>query len=930
MAFHKQKYRLILPKLFLLVFCFFAESRAQDIETIGNPLIKNFKRADYQGSRQNWDISQSPKTKYIYFANSKGLLEYDGSKWRLFNFPHVLRSVLVDSRGRIFTGALGEFGEWSKSENGNLEYHSLKNQINDQAFLTESVWNIIEVPEGVLFQSFAQAYIFKKNNKIEKLKVPTNIHFFNQIYNRTVVPSIEKGIYEYSAGKFLEIPGSNTFFKNHSFATVMEGNAKNVFYGTSRGVFSQQDKEFKPFNLSLNSFLEKNKLNKSAKVNDSTFAFGTLSTGVILTDKAGEIKHIFNKNNGLINNTVLSMLVDLEGNLWVGLDDGISQIQLNNPVNFFEDISGEIGTVYDVVKFENQFFIGSNHGLFKYDQATKRFHLVAGTQGQVWKLEVIDNQLIIGHNDGTFRLAKNQLTKISDITGGWCISALKNNKNVFIQGTYTSLVLFEKNQDGLWIQKNRLSGINEGIKQLFEDAKGNIWINKATGGIAKVKLTEEMSRVKVMEEFKGANFESGTVDLFFFNQKVWVSGPGGTMWYDKKEKKFVKTKDVPFSGENARFYNFYEKYLFSVNKNGNIKLWTGGKGRIYSWLADRSLVEESENIRIIKNKQLVLCLEDGFAVGNLDEMIKRDSKKFSPPSVNGLFFEKGSSLNLRFDSLQTQKTEIPFLNNSFCIQFSPNTFSHSAKFSYLLDGVNNSWSEFESTPQTCFNNLSAGSYKFWLKSNLSDEITLFEFDVLPPWYWSIWSKILYLLLLVGLVWLLYFLQDKNIKKQKQKLELKHREEVEKQQQEIIKIRNQQLEQDIIRKSEELANSTMVLIKKNELLTKIKDEVVKESKEKKSLVNLIDSNISSSHDWKVFESNFNQVHEEFLKKLQLEHPQLSHGDLKLAAYLRMNLSTKEIAQLLNITVRSVELKRYRLRKKLNITTDENLNDLMMKI
>jgi DNA-binding CsgD family transcriptional regulator len=107
-------------------------------------------------------------------------------------------------------------------------------------------------------------------------------------------------------------------------------------------------------------------------------------------------------------------------------------------------------------------------------------------------------------------------------------------------------------------------------------------------------------------------------------------------------------------------------------------------------------------------------------------------------------------------------------------------------------------------------------------------------------------------------------------------------------------------------------------------------VVKESKEKKSLVNLIDSNISSSHDWKVFESNFNQVHEEFLKKLQLEHPQLSHGDLKLAAYLRMNLSTKEIAQLLNITVRSVELKRYRLRKKLNITTDENLNDLMMKI
>jgi FixJ family two-component response regulator len=96
------------------------------------------------------------------------------------------------------------------------------------------------------------------------------------------------------------------------------------------------------------------------------------------------------------------------------------------------------------------------------------------------------------------------------------------------------------------------------------------------------------------------------------------------------------------------------------------------------------------------------------------------------------------------------------------------------------------------------------------------------------------------------------------------------------------------------------------------------------------MNLIDSNISSEQDWQVFESNFNKVHEEFLKKLIELYPNLTPSDLKLAAYLRMNLSSKEIAQLFNITHRSVELKRYRLRKKMELDTEVNLGEFMMKI
>jgi FixJ family two-component response regulator len=132
---------------------------------------------------------------------------------------------------------------------------------------------------------------------------------------------------------------------------------------------------------------------------------------------------------------------------------------------------------------------------------------------------------------------------------------------------------------------------------------------------------------------------------------------------------------------------------------------------------------------------------------------------------------------------------------------------------------------------------------------------------------------------------------------------------------------------------------MTLIKKNELLLDIKQEVDNLKKESgrnvgnqayRQIMNLIDSNISSEQDWQVFESNFNKVHEEFLKKLIELYPNLTPSDLKLAAYLRMNLSSKEIAQLFNITNRSVELKRYRLRKKMELDTEINLGEFMMKI
>ena len=87
-------------------------------------------------------------------------------------------------------------------------------------------------------------------------------------------------------------------------------------------------------------------------------------------------------------------------------------------------------------------------------------------------------------------------------------------------------------------------------------------------------------------------------------------------------------------------------------------------------------------------------------------------------------------------------------------------------------------------------------------------------------------------------------------------------------------------------------------------------------------------MTSEESWRIFEDNFNEVHEDFLKRLKQQFPDLSPGDLKLAAYLRMNLSSKEISPLLFISVRSIENKRSRLRKKLGLKEEDNLVDFII--
>jgi DNA-binding CsgD family transcriptional regulator len=230
-----------------------------------------------------------------------------------------------------------------------------------------------------------------------------------------------------------------------------------------------------------------------------------------------------------------------------------------------------------------------------------------------------------------------------------------------------------------------------------------------------------------------------------------------------------------------------------------------------------------------------------------------------------------------------------------------------------------------------FTNLPEGDYRFEVEANWFGSRAEVQFQVLPPWYRSRLAYMAYALLLIGLFWWLYQLHLRRLTRQARHLEVVRQREL---QRERTLARNRELQEDIKRKSKELANTTLTLAKKNELLLTLKEELDKGRKRSDGQIDLrkaerlIERNLDNEADWAIFESHFNEVHEAFLKRLREQHAGLTTGELKLAAYLRMDLSSKEIAPLLHISLRGVENKRYRLRKKLGLGSGDDLNRYLL--
>ena len=154
--------------------------------------------------------------------------------------------------------------------------------------------------------------------------------------------------------------------------------------------------------------------------------------------------------------------------------------------------------------------------------------------------------------------------------------------------------------------------------------------------------------------------------------------------------------------------------------------------------------------------------------------------------------------------------------------------------------------------------------------------------------------------------------------------------------EIIKLRNDKLRAEMVFRDKELANQTMGIINKNKFLSRVNDDlgniqdfIVNDAAREKicSLKKRIKKEIDIKHQNKIFETYFDEANEEFFRQLKEMFPELTPYDLRLCAFIRMNITTKEIATILNISYRGAEVSRYRLRKKMGLPREVNLSSYL---
>lgn len=937
----------------------------------GLPGIQNFSRAEYKGGTQNWAVVQAANG-MLYFGNNNGLVEYDGFHWNVYqDMGLVIRSLCMDNN-RIYIGAFNKFGYYEEDKNGILRYHSLVHLLNNRMGDFDEIWRIHKTSSGIVFQSYRAIFIYN-NGKIDIVYPKTRFHFSYYVNGILWVYDESKGLMQYRDGKLSQIPDGNLLIGSQIW-TILPLTDNEVLIGTAQnGLFKYDGQKLKEWDKPVNALLKKYQIYTGAFIGNKYFAFGTIQNGLIISDTTGQIVFEINKDRGLANNTVLCIGNDQEGNIWLGLDNGISVVHINSPLTYIQKYFN-IGSGYASAVFGDKLYLGTNQGLFYIEwndlinplKRSEDFHLIAGTEGQVWCLTIIDNTLLCGHNTGVFQVIDKTAIKISSVPGGWNMIKPDSNPSLLIVGNYSGLSVLERK--GLrWEYKNEISGFDQSSHYLEQDSKGFIWISHGYKGIFKLKTDAGLQKV-IKSDFydskKGLPSDQGNT-IFKLKSGIVAGTRKGIYRYSEIADSFQP--DVQL---NQLFPDPEQIDYLSQDEDRNIWYYNNQQPGVLRFQEDGSYTNISVpfieltdmvipafgHVNVINSNNALIGLESGFGHYNSSQI--RQYNFLPVLFLSSIKSGDTSEGSYRFNSNNLKQEVIPkfkYKNNTITFSFSAGQYSERGiSYQFQLDGFDKTWSTWSRQNSKEYTNLPAGEYVFQLKALTSlgktTKVLSYKFRILPPWYTTIYAWFIYFLLAIYIFYTLYRIFLKRVEKthlketEAQKAKYKQRVQLLKEaaliaEMEMSSLRNEKLNLEIIHKEKELANATMSIIQKNGILHKLKNElhriknVLNDDTIKTELgtyIKRIGKEIDNEKQWQVFNTHVEQVHEDFFKKLKTQNPDLSPSELRLCAYLRMNISSKEIATLMNISTRGVEISRYRIRKKLGIDRNTNLTDFMMKL
>ena len=955
---HTKSINCVFIKLLLIPLCVVAQ-----VKDIGLPDLKNYKRSEYHGGTQNWNIDQD-KNGNIYFANNNGLIQFDGITWKTYALPNYepIKSLKVDSSGKIYVGGNNEFGYFTPHTNGELKYFSVSKMLSKKDIKNINlIWKIHLYNGEVVFQSFTKAF-FYKNNQVASLNAPKKFQFSFLVNNRLFFQDKVLGILEYKNRRLIPLKGTTSLNDKEIWGIFMFPNNNLLLATLEEGLFVYDYNTVKPWQTEANNFIKKNSSLGGSVIKNKFFVLNSVLNGVVICDLKGKIIQHLNRQKGLQNNTVLASFIDNKNNLWLGLDNGIAFVNESSPFTYF-GFSYNISTVYASVLYEGNLYVATNQGVFYHSWSDSfkedNFKLVEGTTAQSWNVQVIDNELICANNRGALLIKNGKVTRIIDSKGYYGFKKIPNHPGFLIGSNYDGFAIFQKTANGLEY-KNQLHGFDASSRD-FEFDQTYLWLKKDEF-LYRMILSNDLKKFSEIKNINQLGYQFKKIgSIQKIDRKVYFQTNNHFYKYSTEQEIFYEDKKLSALFKNIPIVN-------EVKEDSQSNLWYTYNESLGVLIKERNSYKKNDapfskltgnivnnflSVNAIDPNNIFIGLTDGLAHYDselLDNAAKPNAfiRSFSFPS-DTITLNNNNQNNI-------ENIRIPYSSNHVSFTFSSPTYENleNLQFSYQLENFDEKWSNWSTISIKEYTNLREGNYLMKVKVRDSYGVqsapSVISFTILPPWYRHFLAYLFYFIIICTAVYLISVRIKLKIRKNKYyetieqrrlylEKESKIRHEQHELEKEIEKLKSDKLQIKILAKDKELVNNSLQVVKKNKtlntIISKLKeidanilDDTTKSefSKLHKSIV----KEVNTDKSWKDLEKHIKNVHFDFLKRLKEKYPTISPRELDLSTYLLMNMSTKEIAEIMNISNGGVELARYRLRKKLGLNKKENLIGFLMSI
>ena len=567
---------------------------------------------------------------------------------------------------------------------------------------------------------------------------------------------------------------------------------------------------------------------------------------------------------------------------------------------------------------------------------------------------------------GYFFLKEKKLLPLRTGTGSWKLQQFKSNKDYFLEGMYDGFFLY-KNKGGALFPIGKIEGFDESSRFFSIDAKDNIWVSSPYSGLFKISISFENKTIKEIKKVSTKNGLRSDYNVFVFSWqgKPLIANERHFMYPKELSSNTLIQKELEDLETDEIIYHIsiYNGILYLITNKKFRTYFLDFLGKLSPFLLPKNtfiynnLVETFYTVNK-HNEKVIVGTRNGFIFYN-PKTNTETINTFLPPSIYSVsttskYTKKDTLLNILNASKETPLKIYNMKNIRFSFSSPNGNILEKKEYQYRIQGISDTWSEWSKENVKEFTSLPEGEYVFELRSRIEGGKTspsgILHFSISPHYLLSNKAKTFYSFLSFFILILGYIFIKKRHSTEKKSIIGKNKVELEKKAREIEsisieteekigKIKEEQYKTELDFLENKLQMKTMNMVQKNTLLSTVEKELMEALKTMKSdtAIKIISETISkiressnSSKVWEDFQDSFQQVHHGFSERILSTHKNLSPNDLRLCILLRANLTTKEIADLLNISPRGVEIARYRIRKKINLPRTENLTRYILSI